>query len=260
MTSFFFGEDEEPLFGVYTPPYASAARDSAVLFCSPIGIEYQRTHYAIRLVAQQLAKAGFHVLRFDYHSLGDSSGNVDAGQFDRWVEDIELAATELFDISGAQDLTIVGLRMGATLAVEALANRYIKAKSLILWDPIVSGSEYLATLEKMHAEFTTEHREPHQPTDELLGARFPQDMRTAIQRLNIADRMLSVGVLEAALVVSADLSCYSDLHNSMRSRWPAAIFRPMNVPVDWASIKAAYEGRMTGPIIRAVAEAAESLG
>jgi pimeloyl-ACP methyl ester carboxylesterase len=259
ITPMYFGAADAPLFGVYSPPNVAVARQAAVLLCAPIALEYMRTHYAMRLVASQLAKAGFHVLRFDYHGTGDSSGNVDAGQFDLWGDDIALAARTLLQTSGVRNLTVVGLRMGAALAVEALASRDIKARSLVLWDPVVSGGEYLSRLEQMHAEFTAERRVLRRPTNELLGAHFPQDLRTAIQALDIANSLPKLDVQRAALIVSGDQPRYSALLNSMRSRWPEAIFRPMSDPVDWDSLKAAYEGRTTGPIIRAVAEAAESL-
>src|ERR1700691_4956861 len=142
MMPYFFGEEENPLFGVYAPPRASVARNAAILLCSPIGMEYLRSHYAIRLVALQLAKVGFHVLRFDYHGLGDSNSDLDVGQFERWTKDIELAVRELYEISDAQDLIIVGLRMGAALAVETLASQHIKAKGIVFWDPVLSGREY----------------------------------------------------------------------------------------------------------------------
>jgi alpha/beta superfamily hydrolase len=71
----------------------------------------------MRLLAKQLSDAGLHVLRFDYHGTGDSSGEVGAGQFDVWVNDVALAADELLEISGVDSLTVVGLRTGAQLAI-----------------------------------------------------------------------------------------------------------------------------------------------
>lgn len=258
MTPYFFGAEEEPLFGVYMPPRSSVARDAAVLLCGPIGIEYQRTHYALRLVVQQLARAGFHALRFDYHGIGDSSGEVGAGQFDRWIDDIALAAHELFEISGVEDLTIVGLRMGAALAIEALAERDIKATSLVLWDPVVSGSEYLSTLEKIQAELASKRGAPLQPTDELLGARFPQDLRAAIQEIDLSKRTSMPNAKSVALVVSEDKSEFRSLFKRMQESWPDAVYQSTSEPVKWDNLAAVYEGRMSGPIMRAVADAVES--
>lgn len=259
MTPYFFGSPEEPLFGVYSPPRASVARDAAVLLCAPIGIWYQRSHYAIRLVALQLAEAGFHVLRFDYHGIGDSGGSVGAGEFDRWLDDVALAANELFETSGARDLTIVGLHMGAALAIEALANRDIKAKGLVLWDPVVSGREFLSTLERIQEVLASRRQLPLKPTDELLGTRFPETLRSRIQGIHLAERTNMPDAERAALVVSEDRPDFRTLLERMQNRWPDVVYRPLTEPVRWDSLAAAYEGRMTGPIIRAVAETAGSL-
>ncbi len=256
---YYFGTADSALFGVYAPPSGSVARQAAVLLCAPIGAEYMRTHYAVRLVSTQLARAGFHTLRFDYHGTGDSSGNVGAGQFDLWADDIALAAQELIEKSGVKDLTVVGLRMGAALAVEALASQDIDAQGLVLWDPVVSGGEYLAAMEKLHSEVAAERKAPLRKTDELFGFRFPQDLRAELQRLELADRLRQVEVKKAALVVSEDLPQYGVLLTAMRSQWPDASFSIVGEPAGWNNLKKAFEGRMTGPIVRAVVEAVESL-
>ena len=149
--------------------------------------------------------------------------------------------------------------MGAALAIEALARHRVKAKGFVLWDPVVSGSEYLSTLEKMHAELVLQRKEPLQLTDELLGARFPMDLRAAIHGLNVANRIEGLDLKKAALIVSEDLPRYSTLLNTLRSKWPEVVYRSMAEPVRWDNLKAAYEARITGPIVRAVADAAESM-
>ena len=259
MIPYFFGEEENPLFGVYAPPRASVARSAAVLLCSPIGLEYLRTHYATRLVALQLAKAGFHVLRFDYHGVGDSGGNIDVGQFEQWIKDIELAVSELYEMSGAQDLIVAGLRMGAALAVETLASRHIKTKGIVLWDPVLAGREYLSTLEAMHAELVSSRTLPANPTDELVGTLFPQDLRTAIQGVNLTKRLCMMEAQGVALVVSDDRPDYRDLFRGMQDLWSNPIYRTTNEPIQWNNLAVAYEARLTGPITRAVSEAVESL-
>ncbi len=259
MKPFYFGADDAPLFGVYSQPNAAVARRAAVLMCAPLATEYMRTHYAIRLVGSQLARYGFHVLRFDYHGTGDSSGEVGAGQFDLWSDDIALAAKELLDFSGVQDLALVGLRMGAALAVEALASRKISAKCLVLWDPVVSGDEYLSTIEKLNAGMAAPRKTPLGASDELVGMQFPQDLRAAIRGVDIARRLQNTDVEKAALIVSEDLPRYGALLETMRSRWPGTAFQAIGDPVEWDTVEGAYEGRMTGPIIRAVAEAVKSL-
>ena len=81
-----FGPVGSPLFGCYHPP-DGAARRSGVVLCYPFGQEYVRAHRAFRLLANRLASVGFHVLRFDYHGCGDSSGGRGRGDLSRWKSD-----------------------------------------------------------------------------------------------------------------------------------------------------------------------------
>jgi alpha-beta hydrolase superfamily lysophospholipase len=259
MTPFHFGPAQAQLFGVYTPPRASVAREEGILLCAPIGLEYMRTHYAVKLLAMQLAASGFHVLRFDYHGTGDSFGEVGAGQFGIWADDVVLAMRELVALSGARSLTIVGLRMGAVLAIEALVSHGLKIHGLVLWEPVVNGPEYLAMLEGIQGKLADQREIPPRQTNDLLGATYPADLRARIEGVDLAGQMRLLDAQGAALVVSEDKPEFDSLLKGMRYRWPDAMYRSMADPIEWGTVKAAFDARMTGPIVRAVAEAAESL-
>lgn len=256
MTPYFFGSTDSPLFGVYTPPRASVAREAGVLLCAPIGLEYLRTHYALRLLAAQLASMGFHVLRFDYHGTGDSAGEIGAGQYERWLDNIVLAMEELTELSGNEPV-VVGLRMGAMLALEAAVRRRREVKGAVLWDPVVSGSEYLAAVTKMNEEMVALRPVPPQCGEDLLGMPFPSDLRADIQHLDMKKLVRAMEASDLALVVSEDRAEYRDLFAEIRQARPNSTYRSMEDPVDWNNLKAAYDARMTGPVVRAVAEAAE---
>ncbi len=121
------------------------------MLCNPIGDDAVRAHRPLRHLAERLARAGFAVLRFDFHGTGDSAG--DERQPDRvqtWLEDVRLAAAELRARSGAPEIAMVGLRLGATLAMLA---EVAGVDSLVLWGPYARGSAYHAEstrLYKMH--------------------------------------------------------------------------------------------------------------
>lgn len=259
MNAFYFGPKEAPLFGMYTPPRVSVARAASVLICPPVGLEYMRTHYAIRLLANQLADAGLHVLRFDYHGTGDSSGDIGTGQFAVWAEDVRIAVRELAEISDVEIPVIVGLRLGAVLAIEALAMGPIKAQALVLWDPVVSGGQYLEGLERLHQQMVEARAAALPQADELLGARYPADLREAVRRFPVAQRLLGVESRRAALVVSGERPGYSALLAAMRDGWPDAPYRLVDDPTDWENLRAAFDARLTGPVVRAVAEVAQGV-
>lgn len=121
-----------------------------MLLCNPFGEEASRAHRTFRVLATQLERAGYAVLRFDYSGTGDSEGESADATVDAWVADIGSAAERLRQASGAQRLAVIGLRFGATLAALAAARGQVRLRHLVMWDPIVDGAAYLRELAAQH--------------------------------------------------------------------------------------------------------------
>lgn len=145
MNPFYFGSGQRRLFGVYTPG-RGGGRPRAIVLCHPWGPEYLRAHRSMRMLGAMLTTAGFHVLRFDYFGSGDSGGNDTDVDLAGWRADIEMAMEELQETTGASKVSLVGLRLGATLAASVAAKRAPAVDAVVLWDPVVSGAEYLREL------------------------------------------------------------------------------------------------------------------
>ncbi len=185
MKPLFLGSAAKRLYGVYHSP-ARASRH-AVLLCYPGMQEYDAAHWAFRRLAAMLGREGHHVLRFDYFGTGDSSGDSAEGSPAEWVQDVQLAAQELKDLSGAREVSLVGMRLGAALATLACAEG-LKARRLLLWEPVIRGRSYVRELELwderrnlalLHADRTRGRR------DELMGFPFPHEVRRAIEALDL---------------------------------------------------------------------------
>jgi pimeloyl-ACP methyl ester carboxylesterase len=147
MNPFFFGTGARRLFGMYMPAQPGGSPPRAAVLCNPWGQEYLRAHRTLRQLAALLARAGVHVLRFDYHGTGDSAGEAADANLVDWHGDIEMAVDELRDTTGLERIGLVGLRLGATLAAQVAARRPGEVDRLLLWDPVVTGAEYLEELE-----------------------------------------------------------------------------------------------------------------
>jgi pimeloyl-ACP methyl ester carboxylesterase len=145
MTPFFFGTASRRLFGVYTPAHGGRAEPQAAVLCQPLGQEYLRAHRSVRHLAVLLARAGVHVLRFDYFGSGDSGGDLADADLAGWRDDVEAALDELKDITGAARVGVAGLRIGGSLAA-AVAARRPDVDRVALWDPVIDGREYLHAL------------------------------------------------------------------------------------------------------------------
>jgi len=127
------------------------------VLCYPVGQEYIRSHRAFYQLAVRLARAGFHVLRFDYYGCGDSEGDFEDANFSQWTEDIVDAVAEIRRKSGWQKVCLIGMRLGATLSMMAAANQQ-NIEGLILWEPIVDGKKYLEELAAMHKSYVGHYK------------------------------------------------------------------------------------------------------
>jgi alpha/beta superfamily hydrolase len=183
MNPFFFGNSKQPLYGVYHPPRAHTSRPTAVVLCYPLWQEYMRAHRAFRQLAMLLSKAGFSVLRFDYFGTGDSAGESDAGDVSRWTHDISTAIDELKDTAAVTKVSLVGLRVGASLAA-AVATERKDLDRIILWDPVVGGKSYV---EKMVLTEQASGTAPHGPVGTIGIKGFPltRRMREGLEGIDL---------------------------------------------------------------------------
>lgn len=140
-----FGEDGHQLFGWFHPPavLSGQTRGCLVVMCNPIGYDAICTHRHYRVLAHQLADAGFAVLRYDHHGTGDSAGtDEDPERFPSWIGGVATAVTFGKQLSNTSQVSLFGVRMGATLALAAAMDEPL-ADSLVAWAAFPSGSLYL---------------------------------------------------------------------------------------------------------------------
>jgi pimeloyl-ACP methyl ester carboxylesterase len=117
-----------------------------VVLCNPFGYDLLCTHRGWRQLAARLATAGMPVLRFDYPGTGDSLGaEEEPGRVEAWIDSIVAAARYLRQSTGVTQVSLCGLRLGATLAALA-AERIGDIDSLVLLSPPLSGRNYLREL------------------------------------------------------------------------------------------------------------------
>jgi len=145
-----FGLPGRPLFGFYHPPADGSVRGVGVVLCGPIGTDQTRSDRTFRHLAEHLAAAGFACLRFDLYGTGDSGGDEFVpGLVRAWLDDVGAASDELRGRSGAQSIALVGLRLGATLAMMSAVERG-DVDALVLWSPCVSGASFVSEVTKLH--------------------------------------------------------------------------------------------------------------
>lgn len=196
----FFGPSQYRLYACHHFPVAELAAAKAVVICPATGHEYERSHRCLRQLALQLAKAGHHVLRFDYRGTGDSTGEYDQyGPVD-WKQDIHSAIDECLQLSGRKPLCVIGLRLGATLAALAAAERK-DVESLVLYAPVADGKSLFGEWKRDQTKYERNiNRATHRGTaDELVGFRLTDSLRSALNALRLPE---SFPALRRALIMA----------------------------------------------------------
>ncbi|MBK8618747.1 MAG: alpha/beta hydrolase [Anaerolineales bacterium] len=113
----------------------------AVIICPPVGHEFINSYRGLRHLAGGLAEAGLTVFRIEYQGVGDSSGlDTDPDRMRNWLKSIE-HAYEFVKQRGVEHISLVGLRMGATLA--ATLAETLELEALLCWVPVVEGRRYI---------------------------------------------------------------------------------------------------------------------
>ena len=152
-TPTWFGPAERPLFGWVHAPESGLAT-GAVVLCPPLAREHTAAHETYLLLAEALAAAGLGVVRFDYDGTGDSAGEEsDPRRMAAWRASIGHAAA-LARACGAPSVSLVGMRVGALLALAAAPDAG-PLDALVLWDPCASGRAFVrqqASLQRLRLE------------------------------------------------------------------------------------------------------------
>jgi pimeloyl-ACP methyl ester carboxylesterase len=234
---YFFGETASQLFACYDAPRGGTSQHGVVL-CYPIGHEYVRTHRVYRLLAGRLARAGFHVLRFDYFGTGDSAGEFEEAGLRRWMDNSAAAVEELRRGFGVRHVYMAGLRMGATLAMLTGAERGGLA-GIILWDPVVNGPKYLAEViavqqEAVHSSTGERNGDSKDAgrLQELVGFPITATMREEIEHVDLL-RVTRPPAAAALLVDSEEEPHQEPLRTHLEANGLRARYEHVPNPRPW---------------------------
>lgn len=124
------------------PAHGPAMRPAGVLIVNGLGRDGRCAHRPLRLLAEQLAQAGFPTVRYDHPGQGDSLDIVGQDALSAWTQAVCAAAETLKAAAGVQQIALIGLRFGAALA--ALAD--IEPRAVVALAPVLDGRRWLREL------------------------------------------------------------------------------------------------------------------
>ncbi|HUN44275.1 MAG TPA: alpha/beta hydrolase [Acetobacteraceae bacterium] len=158
-----------------------------VLICGSLSDEALNAYRPLAFLAEQLAAADFPTLRLSYYGTGDSAGeDSEPERFAQWLDSIKAGMAWLC-AHGVDAVTLVGHRIGASLAAR-VACETDTADSLVLLSP-VSGRHFLheMTLAARISQrvWQTSHKVDDGTWFEAHGLRMDHATRDALSALDL---------------------------------------------------------------------------
>jgi pimeloyl-ACP methyl ester carboxylesterase len=200
------------LFACMHRSESSSGREHGVIICSPLGYEQIHAHRSVRHLADALAEAGFPVMRFDYHGTGDSAGvDEDADRHATWLANLRSAIGWMRGELGCAEISVVGIRLGATLAAQVAADEPVA--DLVLWAPIVKGRTYVREMKFLSKVAGV----PVDGNKDIEAAGFVMTKETAHDLAGIDLMQIRPRCRRALLVDRDDLPADAQLLNHLQS-------------------------------------------
>jgi pimeloyl-ACP methyl ester carboxylesterase len=171
---------------------------SGVVIVSPFGWEDICSYRPMRSLAHKLVGEGIATLRFDLPGTGDSSGSaLDPDVLNSWIVAVNDAVSVLRSKTGIENISVIGVRLGAMLALAAASVPGTHIKDLILWGASFTGRNLLRELRAFRNLEVTEYAEgeipPPAPIDglEIAGFLLNKDTERALEAFTVANCILS---------------------------------------------------------------------
>jgi uncharacterized protein len=261
-----FGAASRQLFGLYQEPLAHAARAESILLCNPFGQEAIRSHRLFKVLADRLCRDGFHVLRFDYFGTGDSAGNDDEVSIAGFVADLLLADEELLRRSSYAKRSWIGLRLGASVAAMASAKAGVAPQRMVLWEPVIDGTNYLAELEHAHDVALEDAYGSRCTTDAELKSQFARESgnevlgfpltQTFLQELNSLSLDAFAGTKTSIVDIFNNESMFGstgDLSRCLTARGIDVRSESIAEPIIWTADEMMNAATVPGEVLQRIA-------
>lgn len=250
--------NSQKLFGFYYPAVQQATPQTVsqpsshqlgVMLLYPIQQEYMRCHWGIKHLAKRLAKQGFPVFKFDYYGSGDSFGESQDFNLQQCLADIQAAEQTFRQQCDIQQIAIIGMRLGATLAAQYARQHEIQ--QLYLWEPVINGQRHWQELKQLQKELLSRIREnssifsanpnrhamhPGKQQEELLGYRVSQQLIDELQELDLME-ILQPSEQRTLLVTSQDTREMRDLKEHLINSNPQFSYQLADDPINWVDLE-----------------------
>lgn len=142
MTPFYISGSVGRLFILECSPTKTLKSKQAILHIPAFADELNKSRRMVSLQSKELAKQGHTIIVVDLFGTGDSEGDFLEARWEIWKTDILIVCKWLVD-RGAESICLWGLRLGALLAMDFIADGTFRVCKLLCWQPVLSGEVFL---------------------------------------------------------------------------------------------------------------------
>ena len=199
---------------LYTTHY-HAKSDIYTIFIPPLFEELARTRRFMVNLARQVAADGINVLRFDYYGTGLSYGQFDELTLEILSSDVN-SIVDYCKREGAGDITLLGARLGAFLALKQLTTRDYVSK-VILLEPVINLSSYIDDILKLAIM-----------NQIVIYGSVKVNVKQLIEKLNRGENIFSDGY-------SLSSKLFTDFKNAQLLEKDLAQFKDKITIINWRS-------------------------
>jgi exosortase A-associated hydrolase 2 len=139
--AFFLPAGAGARFCVFYPP--AGVPLGSIVYLHPFAEEMNKSRRMAALQARSFAARGYAVLQIDLLGCGDSSGDFGEARWSLWKDDVRVAQRWLRE-NAEGPVHLWGLRLGALLAADCARERDMSPASLLMWQPVINGAQFLA--------------------------------------------------------------------------------------------------------------------
>lgn len=152
------------LFGVFFP--STVRPRGSYLYLPPFAEEMNRCRALAAEQARRFAQIGVQSLLLDPFGTGESEGGLEEASWEQWADDARQAARWLQAETGGQP-GLWGMRLGALLASQLLAETPQAFSRLLLWQPVTSGKQFMTQYLRLRVAWLMERGQKGETTESI---------------------------------------------------------------------------------------------
>ncbi len=159
-------------------------KKTAIIIIGAVGPEYSHCFRTIRLLADELAEAGYATLRYDPAGMGNSTGRLeDAGIWNVWLSS-PCRLTLLLKSLGFDHVALIGFRSGSLILGEHIKRNPVD--SAMFFYPYLQGRAYYRDMQMLDLGLNL-----YSDSDATIeGGGYPvtEDIKIALAEINLASQ------------------------------------------------------------------------